>query len=535
MDKKQLLTKTILGSYANFEDAKRDAEFCSQAEVFVHLLKGKHIFLSGGAGSGKSYVIEEYVKTRKKLNPDVNIAITATTGLAALNIGGETIHSLSGLGFTKTTYAEYLKTASGRWFHDTQDRLKAIDILIIDEVSMLSAQALNFVIDRVMHAKGKLPQIILAGDFTQLPPVARSEDISQYGQEIANFCYNCRTWKEINPVVCYLDKSWRAKEQSLKVILENISKGKGRSEETINLLNTIKTTDKIDSLTASVLMTKNKEVDRHNIQCQSQNKGEAQTFKTWYSSEDAKNYGKRVGIPESLTLKNGDRVMITQNINSGNIVTQNPYNPDEFVEQTEIIVTLDGEKVDFAVKNGMVGTLIYNDDGHPMVRYNHDGKTFYIHFLNKHTYVHEEITGDVIYNEYEEKYEPEVLKHVIQQYPLKLAYAISVHKSQGQTLDNVIVDLTDCWTENLGYVALSRVRSSRDIVLLARHGRLGSPKALLVSQDSLTIKREILTQSLRNRIGDLNKELEWLLMYDPIQIKRNEPIQRRSYTKGLLW
>lgn len=535
MPKKQLLTKTILGSYVNFEDAKSDAEFCSQAEALIHLLKGRHMFLSGGAGSGKSYVIEEYVKTRKKLNPNVNIAITATTGLTALNIGGETIHSLSGLGFTKTTYAEYLKTASGKWFHDVQDRLKSIDILIIDEVSMLSAQALNFVIDRVMHAKGKLPQIILAGDFTQLPPVARSEDIAQYGEEIAKFCYKCRTWKEINPVVCYLDKSWRAKEQSLKIILENISKGKGRSEETINLLNTIKTTDKIDSLKASVLMTKNKEVDRHNIECQRQNKGEAKTFKTWYSSEDSKTYGRRVGISESLTLKDGDRVMITQNINSGNILSPDPYDPDELIEQTELIVTLNGEKVDFAVKNGMVGTLIYHDDGHPMVRYEHDGKSFCIYFRNKHTYVHEEITGDVIYNEYEEKYEPEVIQHVIQQYPLKLAYAISVHKSQGQTLDNVIVDLTDCWTENLGYVALSRVRSSRDIVLLARHGRLGSPKALLVSKDSLTIKQEILAQSLMNRIKDFDKELDWLLTYDPVRTKRNEPVQKRSYTKGLIW
>lgn len=533
MDKKQLLTKTILGSYKNFEDAKSDAIYCSQSEALIHLLKGKNMFLSGGAGSGKSYVIEEYVKIRKQLNPDVNIAITATTGLAALNIGGETIHSLSGLGLTKTTYDEYLETNIGKWFNNVQDRLKVIDILIIDEVSMLSAQGLNFVIDRIRHAKGKLPQIILAGDFTQLPPVARSEDVFQYGQEVIEFCYKCRAWNEIDPITCYLDKSWRAKEQSLKVILENISTGYGRSPETIELLNTIKTTNKIDSLTASVLMTKNKQVDQHNIQCQNQNKGKAQTFETWYSSVQAQNYGKRVGIPEQVTLKDGDRVMITQNIHPGKVITPDPYNPDEFVERIELIVTLDGEEMNFSVKNGMIGTLIYHEDGYPMVRYERGGRTFYIHFLNKHTYVHEENTGSIIYNEYKDEYEPEVIRHVIQQYPLKLAYAISVHKSQGQTIDNIIVDLTDCWTENLGYVALSRVRSSRDIVLLKRNGRLGSPKALLVSKDSLTIKEEILAESLKNRIEDFNKELNWLLKHDPIQMKRDE--KGRSYTKGKLW
>lgn len=189
--------------------------------------------------------------------------------------------------------------------------------------------------------------------------------------------------------------------------------------------------------------------------------------------------------------------------------------------------------MNFSVKNGMIGTLIYHEDGYPMVRYERGGRTFYIHFLNKHTYVHEENTGSIIYNEYKDEYEPEVIRHVIQQYPLKLAYAISVHKSQGQTIDNIIVDLTDCWTENLGYVALSRVRSSRDIVLLKRNGRLGSPKALLVSKDSLTIKEEILAESLKNRIEDFNKELNWLLKHDPIQMKRDE--KGRSYTKGKLW
>lgn len=537
-NKKELLTSTILGSYETFEDAKSDAIYCSQAEVLVHLLKGENVFLSGGAGSGKSHVIETYVKLRKQLNPGVNIVVTATTGLAALNIGGETIHSVTGLGMVKTSYEEYLESNAIKWFRERQTLLKLVDVLIIDEVSMLSAQGLDFVIDRIKHAKGKLPQIILAGDFTQLPPVATREDISKYGKYVANFCYKCRSWEEINPVTCYLDKSWRAKEQSLKVILENISNGHGRSPETIDLLNTIAVSEKVDSLTSSVLMTKNKQVDHHNIQCQKQNENEPRTFTAFYANTASENYARRMGIPDELTLKEGDRVMITQNLKSGEVIYPDPsYDgrllANKFLSHTEIRVYDENrDEVNLPVKNGMIGTVTFNG-GKPMVVYKRGGRTFYIRFFNRHVYTHEEHTGEMIYNEYTKMKEPELIRYAVEQYPLKLAYAISVHKSQGQTLDNITVDLTECWTENLGYVALSRVRSSRDITLLKRNGRLGSPKALLVSKDSLLIKEEILGESLKNRIENLDTEIEWLMNNDPIKMKRAEKEKHDRY--GNIW
>ena len=155
MNRREEIEKVILGSYSNFDDAKDDAIYCSQAEVLLHLLNGKNVFLSGGAGSGKSYVLEEYVKLRKKLNPDAVVAVTATTGLASLNIGGETIHKLAGLGIQKTSYAAFLDGgAYTKNFEKVQKKLASIDVLIIDEISMLSAQGLDFVMDRVLDAKG---------------------------------------------------------------------------------------------------------------------------------------------------------------------------------------------------------------------------------------------------------------------------------------------------------------------------------------------------------------------------------------------
>lgn len=506
MNRREEIEKVILGSYSNFDDAKDDAIYCSQAEVLLHLLNGKNVFLSGGAGSGKSYVLEEYVKLRKKLNPDAVVAVTATTGLASLNIGGETIHKLAGLGIQKTSYAAFLDGGGAytKNFEKVQKKLASIDVLIIDEISMLSAQGLDFVMDRVLDAKGKYPQVILAGDFTQLPPVARQEDIVTYGDAVASFCYKCRSWKLLNLVTCYLDKSWRAKDQSLKIILENISIGYGRSPETIELLNTIKTTDVVEKSTASVLMTKNAQVDYYNEECQKQNPHDEHYYTAFYSSEQARSYAQRMGIPDVLILKEGDRVMITQNISSAEEVR---------------VFDQDGDEVSIPIRNGMIGTFKLKR-GKPCVHYTRAGRDFDIVFEDVHLYTHEEDRNR--FDKYTQKWSSDVLEHNVLQYPLRLAYAISVHKSQGQTLDNVVLDLTDCWTENLGYVALSRVRSTRDIILLKKNGRLGSPKALLVSNDSLTIKEEILADSLDNRIQDYESVLTWILEHDPVREKRSE-------------
>ena len=103
----ELLKENILGDYTTFDDARDDAIYCSQAEVLVRMLNGDNVFLSGSAGAGKSYVIEQYVKLKRKVNRNTNIVVTATTGLAALNISGSTVHSVTGLGISKLCYDDY--------------------------------------------------------------------------------------------------------------------------------------------------------------------------------------------------------------------------------------------------------------------------------------------------------------------------------------------------------------------------------------------------------------------------------------------
>lgn len=500
-ERKQWVMDTILDQYQTYQEAYQDAEYCSQAEALLHMLQGKNVFLSGGAGSGKSYTLERFVNCMKKLHPGIHIAITATTGIAALGIGGTTIHRVSGLGIWKGSYEDYLSTYgdTSPWFRRQQRELKQIDVLITDEVSMLSAQGLGFVVDRLKDARGSLPQIIVVGDYTQLPAVARPEDIEAYGPMVAQTSYKCPAWDELNPTICYLDKSWRAEgDDTLKFILDNIAIGKGRTPENIEALSSIAVTKDVEASNASILMTTNRDVDAHNARQQSFNQGRQVTYSAIYDSPQAENYAKALGIPDELVLKDGDRVMITQNID--------PVSPTPEVRiidmETEDVVT-------FPVCNGMIGTFVAGN--RPKVMYEKDGRHYLIQFLDRHAYSQTEVrpvsTG-------QGTVPMDVPILTVLQYPIKLAYAISVHKSQGQTLDHILVDLTQCWMPNLGYVALSRVRSVDDITLIKRGAKVGSPNALLVTEESLKIKQEILEESLRNRIPDPKRAIENILDYE---------------------
>ena len=501
-EKLDLIRAAVLDGYPTFEDAYRDAQFCSQAEALLHMLQGENVFLSGGAGSGKSYTLERFVRCMKQLHPGISIAVTATTGLAALSIGGTTVHKMTGLGVWKGSYEEYLSTYgdTSPWFKRQQRDLKQLDVLIVDEVSMLSAQGLQFVVDRLYDARGTLPQIILVGDYTQLPAVATPEDIETYGPTVAQSSYKCPAWEAISPISCYLDKSWRADgDQTLKFILDNIATGRGRSPENLEALGEISVTTDVEPSTASILMTTNRDVDAHNQRQQSYNQGEAVSYYASYDSPQAENYAKSLGIPDVLTLKDGDRVMITQNI-------------DPMMDGAEArVVDLEsGERADFPICNGMIGTFIVGE--RPQVLYERDGRQYLIQFLDRHAYSQTEVKSIMTA---QGPTMADVPTLTVLQYPIKLAYAISVHKSQGQTLDNILVDLTQCWMPNLGYVALSRVRSVKDITLIKRGAKVGSPNALLVTEESLRIKREILDESKKYRIENMDKVLPRILQYEP--------------------
>lgn len=554
MNSKELLNEILLEN-SNLEEALNGAEYTSQTEAIIQMLMGNNVFLSGPAGSGKSFVIRKYCELVESFNPKVKIHKTSTTGLSAINIGGQTIQSFSGMGIYKHTYEDYLKlpgvTDSGL-YRGSLFKIRSSQILIIDEVSMLSARDLQFLVDRIKDIKKNIKylQIIVSGDFTQLQPVATKKDIETYGQDLADFCYGTKAWEELNFSLCYLDKIQRTSDRRLKELLDNISLGNGLSKEVADTIRTIPTSTTKYKPGVALLVSTNYQVDKINEDNHKINKGELFTNKTWCNPrtpEDSEKYAFReLKLPEILKVKHGDTIMITANESSAMpySVPHIKYNLDN---KERLIRTSEAKNL----KNGMIGTFELIDNEPYFKYYDSElNKTFYYR-LSEITYAKEEVTPaqlkereelkksikDNILEHYTKEevkaYKSKKNKYLVSQidlevedelaremkkrklsvilaecaqYPIKLAYAISIHKSQGQSFDNITVDLTNCWTPGLGYVALSRATSLKGISLLrnATNGKVLNKNAVLVTDKSIEIKKDIMKKSKELRKANLD-------------------------------
>lgn len=554
MNNKELLNEILLEN-SNLNEALKGAEYTSQTEALIQMLMGNNVFLSGPAGSGKSFVIRKYCELVESFNPKVKIHKTSTTGLSAINIGGQTIQSFSGMGIYKHHYEDYLKlpgvTDSGL-YRGSLFKIRSSQILIIDEVSMLSARDLQFLVDRIKDIKKNIKylQIIVSGDFTQLQPVATKKDIETYGTDLADFCYGTKAWEELNFSLCYLDKIQRTSDKTLKELLDNISLGNGLSKEVADTIRTIPTSTTKYKPGVALLVSTNYQVDKINEDNHKINKGELFTNKTWCNPrtpEDSEKYAFReLKIPEILKVKHGDTIMITANESSAMpySVPHIKYNLDN---KERLIRTSEAKNL----KNGMIGTFELIDNEPYFKYYDSElNKTFYYR-LSEITYAKEEVTPaqlkereelkknikesilehytkeevkaykskknkylvSQIDSEVEDELAREMKKRKLSvilaecaQYPIKLAYAISIHKSQGQSFDNITVDLTNCWTPGLGYVALSRATSLNGISLLRNesNGRVLNKNAILVTEESINIKKDIMKKSKELRKANLD-------------------------------
>lgn len=463
-----------------------DSYYTSQFETLMYLLRGDNVFISGPAGSGKSYVLEKYFnivnKYTSRTKEKIKVQKTSTTGLSALNIGGKTIHSYSGMGGDGLKYEQQkniiykgvdrnnlaeMKSAKLSWgpshwlIHNT-------NILIIDEVSMLSERGLEFVVERLKEVKEHLwgdTQIIVSGDFSQLPPVSTSTDINDL--DAKNYCYNTKAWKELNFTIVYLDRLYRAKDKLLSQLLNSISLGYPESAESI--LNNLPKTREQYIPGSALLLSRNVDVDNINKERQDLNPNPLITYHTLFSEgkkfkrfEELKTnkYEKIIKdnkIPLTVSVKEGDTIMVTSNIN-------------------EIL------------KNGVIGTFALDSGNKPGIKINNE-----IHSLD-------EYSSQIKETKWVNGEQKSINKGGIKIVPIKLAYAITIHKSQGQTFSKITTNLNGCWTEGLGYVALSRSTSIDGITLIENGlGQTYNDKAVLVDPRSIIIKSELLETALENR------------------------------------
>jgi len=421
-----------------------------QREALEILKTGSNIFLTGVPGAGKTYVVNEYIQYLE--DKGIYPAITASTGIAATHIGGVTIHSFSGIGIESNIDDYKLEKILER--EKLVKKIQNTKVLIIDEISMLDAQTLDNV-NKVLKAikNPELPfggvQIIFVGDFFQLPPVARKG-------EMKNYCFASSSWKEARPLTCYLEEQYRQSDEVFTKLLlairaneieedhieildslvkktnkkfgiknsfkEQTGKGEEWEEETVEIEESPKSKEEVEKegvyINILELHSHNKDVDQINEENLKNLEGKEFVYKmlTTGKSTLVESLIKTCLSPETLRLKVGAKVIFTKN-------------------------SLDGEYA-----NGTLAEVV-------------ELESWYIKVKTK--------SGrmiDVKQADWSMEDDGKV-KAKLSQYPLRLAWAITVHKSQGMSLDEAIINLGVAFEYGQGYVALSRIRNLKGVYL----------------------------------------------------------------------
>ncbi len=387
-----------------------------QTQALALLKTGMNVFLTGSAGAGKTYVLNQYIAYLK--DRKIPVAVTASTGIAATHMNGMTIHAWSGIGVKQRLSDPDIKALLAKKY--LRGHLENAVVLIIDEISMLHKQQLDMV-DRVLRAfkKNDLPfggiQVVFSGDFFQLPPIDRLASASR-----DKFAFMSRAWLDARPVICYITEQYRQSDAGFNRILNEIRDGR-ISEHARRLLDAARETSFNDDGEITRLFSHNVDVERINRLRLAELPGKVHTFKAT-SRGNAKlveGLKRTVLAGPLISLKKNARVMFVKN------------------------------NYDKGYINGTTGVVrSIDDDGYPIVRIA-DGSDI---IVEPEEWSVQDDTGKALarYN----------------QIPLRLAWAITVHKSQGMTLDRAEIDLRKTFEPGQGYVALSRLQNLAGLRLL---------------------------------------------------------------------
>jgi ATP-dependent DNA helicase PIF1 len=426
----------------------------TQTTALQILKTGRNVFLTGEPGSGKTYVLNEYIQYLR--SHGISPAITASTGIAATHIGGMTIHSWSGIGIYESLQDSDIRRIAAK--PKILKRIEKCEVLIIDEVSMLSAKTLDMVDLVCKKIKGSPLafggiQVIVSGDFFQLPP------INKYGtnpEQLKQFAFLGSAWQESQFAVCYLSEQYRQDDSNFLDVLTAIRSGSLEDYHIEYIQERIKAPLEIPSAIPR-LYTHNAEVDKINAERLAKLPGDAKNYlMNQYGTAKYLEILKNGCLsPENLLLKIGATVMFTKN------------------SQTE----------KFA--NGTLGIVRdFDSTGYPVVEMRNN-QTVAVYPMEWAL----EIDGKV--------------RARVLQLPLRLAWAMTIHKSQGMSMDAAAMDLTNVFEYGQGYVALSRVRRLKGLHLFGIGPRAFQIHPEVIKQDQ-EFKR--LSLKIEQQIADISQQ-----------------------------
>ncbi|WLP93809.1 AAA family ATPase [Psychrobacter sp. M13] len=451
-----------------------------QSSALDILQTGQNVFLTGSAGSGKTYTLNQYINYLRARR--VPVAVTASTGIAATHMNGTTIHSWSGIGIKDELSERDLTNLSRKQF--LADRLKDTAVLIIDEISMLHAKQLNIVNQVLKHVRksdkafGGI-QVVVAGDFFQLPPIGSRGESNR-----DKFAFMSEAWLDAEFHICYLSEQHRQVSAAAEggLDLDDILNQIRRQDVSFEAIAALEATyDQDVDIKRTRLYTHNLNVNKINDKELAELNGEMKRFDATSIGEDklVDTLKKTVRTQDELILKVGAKVMFIKNntelnVSNGTMGELIGFATVKVDDSASKVKAKSDAKADMSDDETIALENEAGDDDKvigakdkakskekakvedkkpsaqkmPVVRLNSGREVI----AEPEEWIIEDETGDVLAS--------------YSQVPLCLAWAITIHKSQGMTLDAAEIDLSRTFELGQGYVALSRLKSLAGLQLL---------------------------------------------------------------------
>ena len=421
----------------------------SDVDLVLKHLKSNNVFLTGGAGVGKSYTTTEIIRLYRS-QTDEQVVALGSTGVSAVNIGGFTIHSFFAFGISSNfeELDQNDKRSRSRLL-ELKKILKATDLIIIDEISMVSSNMMEMISYR-LSSMGYLGKLLFVGDFFQLPPVQKfgqnSPDI--FGEKL--YAFESDAWKSFKPTVIELTEMKRTSDVEFTHILHKVRVGECDEEVSNYMLRLTNT--QMQEQNPTFLFGRNAEVNTTNRTKLEAVEAEEHLLFATYEEHEGKVHEKRLAswkqvlpVEEQLTLKVGVPVLFTINkwgkyANGERGIVQRIEEDYIIVEKEEVFVRV--ERHDFDLLE---------------MRSNDKGKINSVKLAS------------------------------LSQFPLKLAYAVTIHKSQGMSIDNLVCNVDNIFAPSQFYVAISRAIDPKNLRLDFNRGDLTGYLRRMVKVDQRVV------------------------------------------------